>query len=77
MIYKIHAWNEFIMSFDCLLLIDWYLSQKTETLLLINWIFTGCFLVLAVVFFCLWIRSELKLARHGESVFNKKQKPKK
>ena len=66
------------MSINCLLIIDWYLSLGTETMLLINWICTGVFLLMAVLFGFLWIRSEMKLARHNESkLFNKKQKPKK
>lgn len=66
------------MSINCLLIIDWYLSLGTETMLLINWICTGVFLLMAVLFGFLWMRSEMKLARHNESkLFNKKQKPKK
>lgn len=66
-----------IMNLYSLLIVNWYLSLGTETMLLINWICTGVFLLMAVLFGFLWIRSEMKLARHNESkLFNKKKKPK-
>ena len=65
------------MELNGLLIIDWYLSLGTETMILINWICTAVFLIMAILFAVLWIRSEKKLARHNESkLFNKNDKPK-
>jgi len=55
------------MGLSSLLIVDWYLSLGTEIMLLINWIFVAIFLGTAILFAILWIRSEKKLARHGES----------
>ena len=66
------------MGLSSLLIVDWYLSLSTEIMLLINWIFVAIFLGVAILFAILWIRSEKKLARHGESkLFQVSKKPKK
>ena len=66
------------MNLMSLLIVDWYLSLETELLLLINWICTGIFLLMAIFLGYLWLRAEMKLARHNESkIFNNKKKSKK
>ena len=70
--------KENFMRLNSLLIVEWYLSLDTGTLLLINWICTGLFLLMAFFFGFLWLRAELKLARHNESkLFNNKKKNKK
>ena len=55
------------MNLYSLLIVDWYLSLSTEIMLLINWICVVIFLGTTILFVVLWIKSEKKLARHGES----------
>ena len=65
------------MKLYSLLIIDWYLGLSTEIMLLINWICTGIFLLGMFFFAYLWICSEKKLAKHGESkLFQVNKKPK-
>ena len=65
------------MDLTSLLIVDWYLGLSTEIMLLINWICVAIFLGLAIFFAVLWIRSEKKLAKHGESkLFQVNPKPK-
>ena len=65
------------MNLTSLLIVDWYLSLGTEMMLLINWICVAIFLGMAIFFAVLWIRSEKKLAKHGESkLFQVNKKPK-
>ena len=55
------------MDLTSLLIVDWYLGLSIEAMLLINWICVAIFLGLAIFFAFLWLRSEKKLARYGES----------
>lgn len=55
------------MNLYSLLIVDWYLSLSTEVMLLINWICVAIFLGATILFAVLWIKSEKKLARYGES----------
>ena len=65
------------MNVYSFLIVNWYLSLGIETMLLINWICTGIFLLGMFFFVYLWIRSEKKLAKHGESkLFQVNKKPK-
>ena len=74
---KINPWEGYIMNLYALLIVDWYLGLSTETMLLINWICVAIFLGMAIFFAVLWIRSEKKLAKHGESkLFQVNKKPK-
>lgn len=65
------------MNLYSLLIVDWYLSLSTEIMLLINWICVAIFLGMAIFFAVLWIRSEKKLAKYGESkLFQVNKNPK-
>ena len=65
------------MNLYSLLVVDWYLNLSPEIMLLINWICVAIFLGMAIFFAVLWVCSEKKLAKYGESkLFQVNKNPK-